>query len=92
MERADPPLPPAGPDGGAAETAFAFSPREQADQPRADRIDVLREDSRPGPRTPARLREAVELVEETRRRLELNVTEELACEALGYRLQTVLER
>jgi DNA polymerase-3 subunit delta' len=36
---------------------------------------------------PQRLRQAVELVEDTRQRLALNVTEELACEALGYRLE-----
>jgi DNA polymerase III subunit delta' len=39
---------------------------------------------------PARLREAVELVEETRQRFQLNVTEELACEALAYRLEQTL--
>ncbi len=37
-----------------------------------------------------RLRAAVELVEETRQRLVLNVSEELACEALGYRLEREL--
>lgn len=41
---------------------------------------------------PRRLRAATELVEETRRRFELNVSEDLACEALAYRLQRVLER
>jgi DNA polymerase-3 subunit delta' len=35
---------------------------------------------------------AIELVEETRRRFELNVSEELACEALAYRLEEVLRR
>jgi DNA polymerase III subunit delta' len=39
---------------------------------------------------PQRLRTAVELVEETRQRFQLNVTEELACEALAYRLERVL--
>jgi DNA polymerase-3 subunit delta' len=39
---------------------------------------------------PLRLRTAVELVEETRQRLALNVSEELACEALGYRLERLL--
>ncbi len=57
-----------------------------------DRGDARAEDRESGARAPARVREAVELVEETRRRLELNVSEELACEALGYRLQTVLGR
>ena len=41
---------------------------------------------------PQRLRAAVELVDETRQRLVLNVTEELACEALGYRLERLLAR
>ena len=39
---------------------------------------------------PARLREAVELVEDTRLRFILNVSEELACEALAYRLERLL--
>jgi DNA polymerase-3 subunit delta' len=52
-----------------------------------DRSDALRDCAGPAPR---RLREAVELVEETRRRFELNVAEELACEALAYRLEQVL--
>ncbi|HWF75284.1 MAG TPA: hypothetical protein VG186_18200 [Solirubrobacteraceae bacterium] len=40
--------------------------------------------------SPDRLREAVELVEDTRERLQFNVSAELACEALGYRLERVL--
>jgi hypothetical protein len=43
-------------------------------------------------RTPARLREAVDLVQDARRRLALNVSEELALESLAYRLQTLLAR
>ena len=39
---------------------------------------------------PQRLRRAVELVEDTRQRLVLNVAEDLACEALGYRLERLL--
>jgi DNA polymerase-3 subunit delta' len=39
---------------------------------------------------PGRLRAAVELVEDTRQRFQLNVTEELACEALAYRLEQTL--
>jgi DNA polymerase-3 subunit delta' len=39
---------------------------------------------------PGRLRNAIELVEDTRVRFELNVTEELACEALAYRLESTL--
>jgi DNA polymerase-3 subunit delta' len=41
-------------------------------------------------RDPQSLRAAVELVDETRQRLILNVAEELACEALGYRLERLL--
>mgnify|MGYP003766055707 CR=1 FL=1 len=41
-------------------------------------------------RDPQRLRRGVELVEETRRRLRSNVTEELALEALAYRLEAAL--
>jgi len=37
-----------------------------------------------------KLRRAIELVEDTRARLVLNVTEELALEALGYRLERLL--
>jgi DNA polymerase III subunit delta' len=39
---------------------------------------------------PNRLRAAVELVEDTRVRFQLNVSEELACEALAYRLEDLL--
>jgi DNA polymerase-3 subunit delta' len=41
---------------------------------------------------PERLRAAVELVEDTRMRFQLNVSEELACEALAYRLERVLAK
>jgi DNA polymerase-3 subunit delta' len=54
-----------------------------------DRLDQLRAD---GGRDPQRLIAAVDLVEETRRRFQLNVSEELACEALGYRLEEQLAR
>ncbi len=40
--------------------------------------------------SPQQLRTAIELVEETRRRFALNVSEDLACEALAYRLERVL--
>jgi DNA polymerase-3 subunit delta' len=57
-----------------------------------DRRDLLSEDSdAEGGADPLRLRQAIELVEETRQRFQLNVTEELACEALAYRLETTLE-
>jgi DNA polymerase-3 subunit delta' len=39
---------------------------------------------------PQKLRAGMELVEDTRQRLVLNVSEELACEALGYRLEGLL--
>ncbi len=41
-------------------------------------------------RDPQRLRAGIELVEETRRRLRSNVTEELALETLAYRLEALL--
>jgi DNA polymerase-3 subunit delta' len=53
----------------------------------ADRVGELRADAGADP---TRLLAAVELVEETRRRFQLNVSEELACEALSYRLERVL--
>jgi DNA polymerase-3 subunit delta' len=52
-----------------------------------DRLEELRAD---GGRDPRRLVEAVELVEETRRRFLLNVSEELAFEALASRLERIL--
>jgi DNA polymerase III subunit delta' len=52
-----------------------------------DRLDELAGDAG---RDPQRLRQAVELVEDTRVRFQLNVSEELACEALAYRLERVL--
>jgi DNA polymerase III subunit delta' len=50
-----------------------------------DRLDELRSVGL----DPSRGRQAVELVEETRRRLDLNVSEELALEALSFRLAAV---
>jgi DNA polymerase-3 subunit delta' len=41
-------------------------------------------------RDPQRLRAAAELVEDTRLRFKLNVSEELACEALAYKLESEL--
>ncbi len=38
------------------------------------------------------LREAIELIEDTRMRFQLNVSEDLACEALAYRIERVLAR
>jgi DNA polymerase-3 subunit delta' len=52
-----------------------------------DRLDELAADRGAHPQ---RLRQAVELVEDTRVRFQLNVSEELACEALAYRLERVL--
>ena len=54
----------------------------------ADRVDELRDDAEG--RSLGALRDAVDLVEETRARLVLNVSEELACEALAYRLERLL--
>jgi DNA polymerase-3 subunit delta' len=54
-----------------------------------DRADALAQD---GGVAPARLRAAIELVEETRQRFALNVSEDLACEALAYRLAQELAR
>jgi DNA polymerase III subunit delta' len=54
----------------------------------ADRLEELAADA--DGREPQALREGLELVEETRRRLVVNVSEELACEALAYRLEETL--
>jgi DNA polymerase-3 subunit delta' len=57
-----------------------------------DRLDELHADAQRASGGTARaLREAVELVEDTRRRLSLNVSEDLALEALTYRLMDLLE-
>jgi DNA polymerase-3 subunit delta' len=53
----------------------------------SDRLTLLRAD---GGRDPLRLRTAVEAVEDTRLRFKLNVSEDLACEALAYRLERLL--
>jgi DNA polymerase-3 subunit delta' len=60
-----------------------------------DRLEQLRADAGLNPQRrhrsdPQRLHKAVELVEDTRLRFQLNVSEELACEALAYRLERVL--
>ncbi len=52
-----------------------------------DRRDELAADRG---RDPQHLRQAMDLVEDTRVRFKLNVSEELACEALAYRLERVL--
>ncbi len=62
---------------GAGELVYALDRRPQLERDAAGR-------------SPARLREAVELVRDTRLRLTLNVSEELALEALAYRLQALL--
>jgi DNA polymerase III subunit delta' len=56
-----------------------------------DRTDALAADAQNGP-DPTQLRRAIELVEDTRERFLLNVSEDLACEALAYRLQDSLAR
>jgi DNA polymerase III subunit delta' len=53
-----------------------------------DRLDVLR--SQAAGLDPAKARRGAELVQETRRGLELNVSEELALEALFFRLERLL--
>jgi DNA polymerase III subunit delta' len=53
-----------------------------------DRLDGLRSQAQ-GP-DPATARHGAELVQETRRRLDLNVSEELALEALFFRLERLL--
>jgi len=53
-----------------------------------DRLDLLR--SQAQGLAPAAARRGAELVQETRRGLELNVSEELALEALFFRLETLL--
>lgn len=52
-----------------------------------DRLEALTADAGTDP---TRLLTAIELIEETRRRFQLNVSEELACEALAYRLEEAL--
>jgi DNA polymerase-3 subunit delta' len=52
-----------------------------------DRLEELRADRGTDP---VRLLGAIELVEETRQRFQLNVSEELACEALTYKLERLL--
>ena len=51
-----------------------------------DRLDALQQDA--AQRDGAAWRDAVELVDDTRARLALNVSEELALEALAYRLES----
>jgi DNA polymerase-3 subunit delta' len=52
-----------------------------------DRLAELADDAGPDAR---QLEQAIELVEDTRLRFTLNVSEELACEALAYRLEQAL--
>jgi len=62
---------------GAGELVYAVDRRSELERDAAGR-------------PPARLRGSVELVQDTRLRLPLNVSEELALEALAYRLQALL--
>jgi DNA polymerase-3 subunit delta' len=62
---------------GAGELVYAVDRRAELERDAAGR-------------PPGRLREGVELVQDTRLRLALNVSEELALEALAYRLQALL--
>jgi len=57
----------------------------------SDRLGELRSDAQNGRGAdPGTLRRAVELVEDTRQRFQLNVSEDLALEALTYRLEHLL--
>ncbi|HEX3618640.1 MAG TPA: hypothetical protein VHU61_18995 [Solirubrobacteraceae bacterium] len=57
----------------------------------ADRVSELRADAELGRGgDPVALRRGIELVEDTRQRFQLNVSEDLALEALTYRLEQVL--
>jgi DNA polymerase-3 subunit delta' len=57
----------------------------------SDRVVLLEDDARVGRGgDPQALRAGVELIEDTRLRLPLNVSEDLACEALTYRVERVL--
>ena len=62
---------------GAGELVYALDRRSQLERDAAGRSPTL-------------LREGVELVRDTRLRLALNVSEELALESLAYRLQALL--
>jgi len=62
---------------GAGELVYALDRRPELERDAAGR-------------SPAQLRAAVELVRDTRLRLTLNVSEELALESLAYRLQALL--
>ena len=55
----------------------------------SDRVEELRADAGADP---GQLIAAMDLVEDTRLRFQLNVSEELACEALAYRLEDVFQR
>jgi DNA polymerase-3 subunit delta' len=57
-----------------------------------DRLPELEEDARTQEGDGARVREGIERVGETRLSLPLNVSEELALEALAYRLESLLHR
>jgi DNA polymerase-3 subunit delta' len=70
-------------------TALAFGAVELVRN--CDRIEALKVDSGVGRGgAPGALRRAVELVEDTRQRFALNVSEDLALEAMTYRLASVL--
>ncbi len=73
---------------GAPELVYAVDRRAQLEQ------DAAAGDGRDarGGRDPVNLRRAVDLVADTRLSLSLNVSEELALEALAYRLQALLAR
>jgi hypothetical protein len=55
----------------------------------SDRAEQLEEDAKP---SPSKLQDAVELVDDARARLALNVDPQLLLEALAYRLESALAR
>ncbi|HSZ05500.1 MAG TPA: hypothetical protein VK778_09915 [Solirubrobacteraceae bacterium] len=74
---------------GAPELVYAVDRAERLEQD-AGGAEALREDAREGRGLdPVALRRGVELVADTRLSLSLNVSEELALEALAYRLQAL---
>jgi len=73
---------------GDAADRVVVAQREQRDAGLAGRRDELEQDARAG--DSARVAEAIELVADTRLRLSVNVAEELALEALAYRLEALL--
>jgi DNA polymerase III subunit delta' len=75
---------------GAPELVYALDRRAELEQDARACKGARPPEQRITQRALPRLREAVELVQDARLRLTLNVSEELALEALAYRLQALL--